>query len=556
MHKKEGYKISDKKFLLLIFAGFFLLMLSAVKLHANRQETDHVIKVGVYNNHPKLFINNKGKPDGFFIDIIKAIAKESMLQIEYVPGEWSQLYEMLLKGEIDMLPDVAYSPERDSLFTFCQLPVINSWLEVFTPPKKTIHSMQELNGLHIGVLKGSIQEELLNNQLAAQFNLQYQLHTFSDYKSNVEALEREFIDVMIADRFFYFSDLFGIDLHPSGIVLRPTELFFVFSKESDKQLTVLFDTQLANLKNNPGSAYYRSLSKWLDRHYPFILPLYIRIIILGITVVLLVVLIFMLLLKQQVKKQTRDLSQRNEELEKAKERAEQSDQLKTVFLQNMSHEIRTPMNGIIGFLELLEEPDLEVEQKKAYIKIMNKSGQRLLNTINNIIEISQIESKQVNLNLSPVNVKEVIEFQFSFFQQLATEKGLGFSISTQTQNDEAIIVTDEHLLSSMLTNLISNAIKYTVKGEIKFGNYIDNNSLVFFVSDTGIGIPEDRMEAIYDSFVQADLNITRSHEGSGLGLSIVKAYAGLLNGRLWLESEQKVGSTFYFALPIKPQEKR
>jgi signal transduction histidine kinase len=241
-------------------------------------------------------------------------------------------------------------------------------------------------------------------------------------------------------------------------------------------------------------------------------------------------------------------------LEKSREKAEESDRLKSVFLANMSHEIRTPMNGILGFVKLLEDTNVSEKKYKSYIGYVKKSSDRLLDTINDIIEISKIESKEATLHLSNVDLNESINFLFGFFQPATLEKGIQFNLKNSFSNEEVFIYTDKNKLESVLINFIKNAIKFTHEGFIEFGCQRKNNSFLFWVKDTGIGIPKDRQEAIFERFIQADLNITKPYEGSGLGLSIAKAYAELLGGKVWLESEEGKGSTFWFSLNVKPVE--
>lgn len=242
---------------------------------------------------------------------------------------------------------------------------------------------------------------------------------------------------------------------------------------------------------------------------------------------------------------------RTAELLQAKNRAEESDRLKTAFLQNMSHEIRTPMNGILGFLRLLEDPEIDVEIRSGYIDIIQESGNRLLKTINDIIEISRIEANQLAVNFSPVDVSKLIEYHLKFHSHQANEKGISLVNASQVPAERSVIVSDEHLLNGIMTNLVGNAIKFTKSGRIEVGNYLQNGSLVFYVRDSGIGIPADKVESIFERFVQADLKSTREYEGSGLGLSIVKGYLEKLDGRIWLESEPGRGSVFYFSIPYR-----
>ncbi len=235
----------------------------------------------------------------------------------------------------------------------------------------------------------------------------------------------------------------------------------------------------------------------------------------------------------------------------AKEKAEESDRLKSVFLANVSHEIRTPMNAILGFLELLKGEDLSHEKMNSYIDIVNQSGKRLLNTINDIIEISKIEAGQAEVHITEVNIPEIMQFHFDFFRQQCFDKGIFLNIKEQISREKGLIKTDRHKLDGILTNLINNAIKFTNTGSIEFGNRIEGDMLLFYVRDTGIGIPPDRIQAIFERFVQADVKKSRSHEGSGLGLAIVKAYIEMMGGKIWIESETNAGSTFYFTIPYE-----
>ena len=235
----------------------------------------------------------------------------------------------------------------------------------------------------------------------------------------------------------------------------------------------------------------------------------------------------------------------------AKEKAEESDRLKSAFLANMSHEIRTPMNGILGFLELLNESNTDEENRKEYIAIVNKSGKRLLDTINDIIEISKIEAGIVEISYKEIDVSDRMKFFINFFQPQTSSKGIKLEISEHVKGAAALIQTDSSKLDAILTNLIKNAIKFTSCGRIQIGNYAENDSLVFYVKDTGKGIHPDRLEAIFERFVQEDINLTRAHEGSGLGLSIARAYVDALGGKIWVQSEVGKGSNFYFSIPYK-----
>ncbi len=239
-------------------------------------------------------------------------------------------------------------------------------------------------------------------------------------------------------------------------------------------------------------------------------------------------------------------------LRKAKIKAEESDRLKSAFLANMSHEIRTPMNGILGFTELLKEPHLADDKQSDYIDIIEKSGHRLLNLINNIIDLSKIESGQMKVNLSDVNLNEILEFALNFFLPEAAKKNIKLHLKNTLAEKEIIFTSDKEKLFGIFTNLVKNAIKFTERGSIEIGYNIKESFFIFYIKDTGIGIPIDRQKAVFERFTHADIENKKAFQGAGLGLSIAKAYVEMLGGKLWVESKLEKGSTFYFTLPYNP----
>ena len=256
-----------------------------------------------------------------------------------------------------------------------------------------------------------------------------------------------------------------------------------------------------------------------------------------------------------------ELRKSNENLSISKLKAEESDRLKSAFLANMSHEIRTPMNGILGFTELLKKPHLTSERQQTYISMIEKGGARLLNIINDLIDISKIESGQTEVILSKCNIREQIEYICTFFKPEIERKGMQIFIQYSLAEKEIIILTDREKIYAILTNLVKNAIKYCDKGSIEIGYHLTKNSkspeMMFFVKDTGIGIPQNNLKTIFNRFEQVDRENVRRIEGVGLGLSIAKGYVALLGGKICVESKIGKGSTFYFTIPynVLPEEK-
>ncbi|MCW2120006.1 ATP-binding protein [Flavobacterium sp. 7A] len=641
-----------------------------------------VVKIGVYDNPPKIFLNDQGKPDGVFIDVIKEIGKNENIEFEYHFDTWDHLYKKLQTGQIDILPDMVFSAERDSIFTLSKLPVMTSWSELFSRRELDLHSILDLENLRVGVLKGSIEEKYMIEFVPKEFDVKYKLHTYDSYTGSVNALKKKEIDVVVADRFFAFSNLFINSIKPTGVVVRPLGLHFGFTKNKNLELVALFDKNISSLKNDADSGYYKSLFHWLEKDPKTVVPNYLKWIIWGTLSVLVIALAFVLLLRKSIKIKTKqllnaketaeesenqlqliagnlvngmiyqivtidednrkfnyvsdtvvdlygctaaevmedpsliyrkiypddipimraaelkaiqtmsnyvveirvfnpdgsirwsysiakpriinglvcwdgiefDISERKQleiDLKIAKEKAEESDRLKSAFLANMSHEIRTPMNGILGFAELLKKPDLKEKKQQKYIRIIEKSGVRMLNIINDIINISKIESGQMEIYTQESNINEQLEYINNFFTLEAEKKEIQLSCKKELPNENALMTTDREKVFAILTNLVKNAINHTQSGTVEFGYVRKNDFLEFYVKDSGIGVPLNRQSAIFERFIQADIANKMAQQGAGLGLSISKAYVEMLGGELWLESEEGRGSVFYFTLPFQ-----
>jgi signal transduction histidine kinase len=238
-------------------------------------------------------------------------------------------------------------------------------------------------------------------------------------------------------------------------------------------------------------------------------------------------------------------------LELAIEKAEESDRLKSAFINNISHEIRTPLNAIVGFSALLSESENDPEKRKEFTEIINRSSDHLLDTINHIIEISRIQANAVNITRKEINLNSILQNSYKQFYAKAQEKNISFSFSVSLNDHDANILADGYKLSQILSNLIGNSIKFTRDGEVKFGYKIVDNMLEFFVSDTGIGIKPEHQSIIFNRFYQVESNSTRRFGGTGLGLSISKAYVEILGGKLWFTSQPGIGSIFYFNIPCE-----
>lgn len=239
------------------------------------------------------------------------------------------------------------------------------------------------------------------------------------------------------------------------------------------------------------------------------------------------------------------------ELIAAKEKAEESDRLKTAFLHNVSHEIRTPMNAIMGFSSLLNEPGISTDERKQFVDVIFQSGNQLLSIINDIVDLASIESGQVKINIREINLNRELRMLSEQFSYKQKPRVITLNLETPLPDKEAGIMTDATKLIQILSNLINNAFKFTKAGKITFGYTSRGEFLEFFVKDTGVGIAPEHQSRVFDRFYQVDSAASRKYSGTGLGLSICRAYTELLGGEIWLNSKPGEGSEFIFTIPFK-----
>jgi signal transduction histidine kinase len=520
---------------------------------------DRIVRVGVYDNAPKVFISESGKPAGIFIDIIEYIAKSEGWTLRYVPGDWKEGLDRLEKGEIDLMPDVAYTADREMKYSFHKVPVLSSWDQVYGRKGSRIQSIFDLDGKRIVVLEGSVQQVEFT-RMVDRFWLQMTLISASDYKKAFEMAARGEADAVVANNFYGKLHARKFGLEDTAIIFNPSALYFASPKGTHAQLLSVIDVYLLELKKDSQSIYYKSLKRWTAEEVRFELPAWVQTLGLVAGLVLIMSLVGSVALKRQVNARTRELRQINREMEQriiertaelavSTEKAQAADRIKSAFLATMSHELRTPLNSIIGFTGIILRErvgPLNDEQKKQ-LNMVRSSSQHLLALINDVLDISKIEAGQLQLVQENVDLRQIIEKAEQSTRPLADNKGLelGFEIAPGIKT----IPGDCRRVEQILLNLLSNAIKFTEKGSVKIVCEPDEGNVIVRVIDTGIGIKTEDMETIFKSFRQIDSGISRKYDGTGLGLSISKRLVELMGGQIWVTSIWGSGSTFSFSLP-------
>jgi signal transduction histidine kinase len=549
---------------------FALFCLGASPAMADRRD----VTVGVYENAPKVFTSESGKPSGIFIDILEHIARMEGWRLSYVRGSWAEGLDRLADGEIDLMPDVAYTADRERKYLFSKVPVLSVWSQVYARRGSGIQSILDLNGKRIAALENTIQLETFT-RLIKNFGLKIILVPVPDYKTEFEMIAAGKADAGLTNRLYGLMYARKSGLEDTPVMFDPAPFFFAAPRRSSGQLLDIIDRRLSEMKRDPGSAYYAAMARWTSDEVHFKLPAWLQMLGFAMGLVLIVSLVGSFILKHQVIARTRELKLINQGMEQrivertqtlqetnaklqatledlaiAKDRAEEADRLKSAFLATMSHELRTPLNSIIGFTGILRQglPGPLNEEQKKQLGMVKNSADHLLALINDVLEISKIEAGQLKVASTNFDLGAAIQKAVQVVRPMAEKKGLGLTFDIA--EDVGTVKSDQRRVEQILLNILSNAIKFTEQGRVRLDCAVREGSVVTTVTDTGIGIEKDEIPKLFRPFHQVETGITRRYEGTGLGLSICSRLIELLGGTIWAESEPGRGSRFSFTLPL------
>lgn len=502
------------------------------------------IRVGVYQNHPKVFWEDQGNPQGIFIDILEEVARKENWELEYHRGLWKDNLDLLAQGRLDLLVDVTYSPERAVKYDFNTIPVLESWLQGYVVGQAYMERLQDLNGKRVAVLEKGIQETYLL-ELKKKRNINCQVLSYPDYQSSVKALKEGQVDILLANRFFYYSLWRTEEIHPTSLVLEPMPVYFAFAKAGDARLISAIDRRLMEMKNNPHSVYYRSLGRWLGEKPQRYIPAYLKWLIAGLASIIAILVLVWLVerqgrlermsqkLESEVRERTAKLEELNRELQ--------------AFTYSVSHDLKVPLRAIDGFTNIFLEDygdKLDAEGHRL-LAVVRENVKRMAQMIEDLLDYARVGQRE--LLKETVDMVELIQ---GVIEELKTSD-LGCRAEFVV-NKLPLALGDRVLLRQVWLNLIGNAVKYSREREsprVEIG-FVERQGLGwYYVRDNGVGFDMRYADKLFNLFQR--LHHQDRFPGTGVGLAIVQRIVYKHGGRVeaWAQPEQ--GAEFYFHLPEK-----
>lgn len=537
-------------YILLLCLSLPCALVSSVAVSADDSIT---VRVGVYENNPKIFTDEEGNASGFWGDILEYIASNEGWQVEYMPGTWDECLSRLENNEIDIMPDVAYTEERSTLYDFSNETVYVSWSRVYARRGVDIESILDLEGRNVAVLQGSVNVEGPDGikKLVSAFNVDCTFIEANSYTSVFELIDSGEADAAVVSKDFGYLHEADFDVVETAIIFQPSSLYFAFTRDSSltPYLIERVDYHVNELKGDQGSVYYEALENWLGvkpaGENVVAIPRWIIWMLIGVILLVFLFAAGGFVLRSQVRARTKELKVEATERKKY----EEMDKLKSDLLSMVSHELRTPLATIKGYSAMLVDYDdrLGNDEKIESLMSIDKATDRLVSLVDQLLDMSRMDAGLLKLEKDLVDPAMLIE-------QTLAEARLrvpDYRLEADVPAGLPLVRMDGNRIRQVLDNLIDNAIKHAANGKgVIVSARCHEADLVLSVTDHGPGIPKHELEAIFDRMYRIEQRPKAAVPGLGLGLSICKGLVKAHGGRIWAESKLGQGSQFIFTIPL------
>ena len=541
-----------RNLILLLCLSLFCVSFFSLAVSADDSVAHITVKVGLYENSPKIFTDDEGHASGFWPPIIEYIASEEGWEIEYVHGTWTECLTKLENGEIDMMPDVAYTGERAALYAFSNETVYVSWSRVYARKGVDIQSILDLEGKNVAVLKGSVNVEGPEGikKLVSTFHVNCTFIELDSYDKVFETVDSGDADAGVVSKDFGNLHEADFAVVKTAILFQPASLYFAFPKNSSvtPYLIERVDYRVKELKEDPDSIYYQSLERWLGitPAGKSVIPTWVRWALLGVVVVAFAFAVMSFFHRSQVKSKSKELILETAERKKY----EELNKLKSDLLSMVSHELRTPLATIKGYSTMLVNYNdkLANNEKTQSLISIDKATSRLNRLVDELLDMSSIDAGLLKLETEVADPAMVVRQAVAEAKLRAPD--YAFEADAPAEGLPPVRM-DIARIRQVLDNLLDNATKYAANGKnVTVSVRQHGGDVVFTVTDHGPGIPEHELERIFDRMYRIEQQAGPSPKGLGLGLSICKALVEAHGGRIWAESQPGEGGRFIFTLPL------
>ncbi|MCK5842666.1 MAG: transporter substrate-binding domain-containing protein, partial [Candidatus Sabulitectum sp.] len=522
------------------------------------------VRVGIYENYPKVFTTDQGEPSGIFVDILESIANDEGWTLQYIHGNWAECLERLESGEIDLMMDVAYSDARDEIYDFCDNNIVSNWAQVYTRDDLEIDILTDLEGMRISTMHGGIHLIRLE-ALIDGFGMNCEIVLVDDYETVFMQLHAEEVDAGVVNRVFGYANAERFDISRSPVVFSPASLRYAVKAGCNDDLIVAIDTHLTVMKDDPGSVYHQTLRKWLGETSRFTMPGWIRTSVLIAVATAALLFAMTILLRHKVKARTRDLVNTNLELSKQVKKTMKAhldlrlsedirirqERLSALgqMVFGIAHDFNNMLTPILGYSDLLLETRRTTDfpgRLLEYLKIIGKSAEDARETVKRLQESMRADT---GLLMESVIISELVSEAVRSVQPIPSsvpEHISSWVKVTESVPDDLIVTVCRSQLKEALQNILINSIHAVSPGdEIHVVVFADSEKVTLEVADTGKGMSEKVLHQCTEPFFT-----TKGSLGTGMGLAMVYGIMQRHCGELKVESTLDEGTTVTMTLPL------